>query len=75
MRRFLQSLAVLITAVMLATLAARAEELWKTLPAPAPLPPAAETGDAPINGINIHYAVWGDGSPLLLLHGGLGNME
>ena len=39
MRRFLQSLAVFITAVMLATLAARAAELWKTLPALAPLPP------------------------------------
>jgi len=37
MRRFLQSLAVLVTAVMLATLAARAE-VRKTLPAPAPLP-------------------------------------
>ena len=39
MRRFLQSLAVLATAVMLAAISIRAEELRKTLPAPAPLPP------------------------------------
>jgi pimeloyl-ACP methyl ester carboxylesterase len=75
MRRFLQSLAIVITAVALTILPLRAEDLWKTLPAPQPLPPAIETGDAPVNGISIHYAIWGDGSPLLLLHGGLGNME
>ncbi|WP_119392067.1 alpha/beta fold hydrolase [Taklimakanibacter lacteus] len=75
MRRFLPSFAFIITVLVLAILPARAEELWKTLPAPLPLPPASETGDAPVNGITIHYAVWGDGSPLLLLHGGLGNME
>lgn len=75
MRRFLPSFALIITVLVLAILPARTEELWKTLPAPLPLPPASETGDAPVNGITIHYAVWGDGSPLLLLHGGLGNME
>jgi pimeloyl-ACP methyl ester carboxylesterase len=75
MRRFLQSLAIVIAAIALTVLPLRAEELWKTLPAPQPLPPATETGDAPVNGITIRYAIWGDGSPLLLLHGGLGNME
>jgi len=62
-------------ASFLALLPLNAEELWKTLPKPQPLPPATESGDAPINGITVHYAIWGDGSPLILLHGGLGNME
>ncbi len=75
MRRILHRLAFVIAAVALAFLPLRAEELWKTLPNPQPLPPATETGDAPINGITVHYAIWGDGSPLILLHGGLGNME
>ena len=28
-----------------------------------------------MNGIKIYYAIWGDGSPLILLHGGLGNTD
>jgi pimeloyl-ACP methyl ester carboxylesterase len=71
MRRLLFSLIVLLTAV----LPLRAEELWQTLPAPQPLPAPIESGDAPVNGIEVHYAIWGEGPPLLLLHGGLGNME
>ncbi|MGE3872374.1 MAG: alpha/beta fold hydrolase [Parvibaculaceae bacterium] len=75
MPRFLRSIAITIAAILLAVAPLRAEELWKTLPAPQPLPPPTESGEAPVNGINIHYAVWGDGSPLILLHGGLGNSE
>lgn len=75
MRRFLSTFALVILASFLTLLPLRAEELWKTLPKPQALPPATETGDAPINGIIVHYAIWGDGSPLILLHGGLGNME
>jgi pimeloyl-ACP methyl ester carboxylesterase len=75
MRRFLTTFALVILAGFLTLLPLRAEELWKTLPAPQALPPATESGDVPINGITVHYAVWGDGSPLILLHGGLGNME
>ena len=75
MCRFLQSFAIVIAAVLFALLPLRAEELWKTLPAPLPLPPATESGEAPVHGIKIYYAIWGDGSPLILLHGGLGNTE
>lgn len=75
MRRFLQPLAFVIAALLLAIVPLRAEELWKTLPAPLPLPPPTESGEAPVNGIQVYYAVWGDGSPLILLHGGLGNTE
>jgi len=75
MRRFLQSIAITIAAILFAALPLHAEELWKTLPAPLPLPPPTESGEAPVNGIKIYYAAWGDGSPLILLHGGLGNTE
>ena len=75
MRRFLRSIAVTIAAILLSSLPLKAEELWKMLPAPQPLPPATESGEAPVDGIKIYYAIWGDGSPLILLHGGLGNTE
>ena len=63
MRRYLQSFIMTITAFVLALLPLRAEELWKTLPAPLPLPAPTESGEASVNGIKIYYAVWGDGSP------------
>jgi len=48
---------------------------WMTLPAvPAPPTPAA-SGYAPVNGIRMFYAVFGQGSPVLLLHGGLANSD
>lgn len=75
MRRFLHTIVLAILAGFLALQPLQAKELWKTLPKPQPLPPATESGDAAVNGISVHYAIWGDGSPLLLLHGGLGNME
>ena len=30
------------------------------------------TGMAPVNGIEMYYAVYGEGEPVLLIHGGLG---
>jgi len=56
-----------------AALPARAAEVWETLPAPVPLPEAAVSGYADVNGIKLWYAVYGQGEPLVLLHGGLGN--
>ena len=38
-----------------------------------PLPPAAETGYAENENARIWYASFGDGPPVILLHGGLGN--
>lgn len=49
--------------------------LWRTLPAPAPLPTAATSGYLTHDGARIHYAVYGAGSPVILLHGGLANSE
>lgn len=39
------------------------------------LPEPATSGMAPINDIEMYYAVYGEGEPLLLLHGGLGNAD
>ena len=35
----------------------------------------AKSGHATVNGVNYYYAVYGTGEPLLLLHGGLGQIE
>jgi len=43
------------------------------LPQTPALPPAAKSGYAPVNDIRMFYAVFGRGSPVLLLHGGLAN--
>ncbi len=62
----------LVTGLALGT-AARAEPQWLTLPPTPTLPSATESGYAPVNGVKIWYAVFGEGQPVILLHGGLGN--
>ena len=54
---------------------AQAEERWQTIPEPPAMPQASERGDAPINGIQMYYAVYGAGDPILLIHGGLGHAD
>jgi len=56
--------------------AARAQgEIWRELPSPLPMPPPTSGGYAWINGIQLYYATYGTGAPLLLLHGALGNSD
>lgn len=50
-----------------------AAQLWMTLPPTPVLPRAEESGLSPVNGIRIWYAVFGQGEPVVLLHGGLAN--
>jgi pimeloyl-ACP methyl ester carboxylesterase len=38
-------------------------------------PKPTKSGHASVNGVNYYYAVYGTGEPLLLLHGGLGQIE
>jgi pimeloyl-ACP methyl ester carboxylesterase len=53
--------------------AAAAESQWLTLPETPTLPDPAQSGIAPVNGIKIWYASFGEGEPVILLHGGLAN--
>jgi pimeloyl-ACP methyl ester carboxylesterase len=50
----------------------QATERWQQLPSPMPMPAAEKSGTAPVNGIEMYYAVYGKGAPVLLIHGGLG---
>jgi pimeloyl-ACP methyl ester carboxylesterase len=39
------------------------------------LPTLSKSGYAPVNGVEVYYAVYGEGDPLVLLHGGLATMD
>jgi pimeloyl-ACP methyl ester carboxylesterase len=54
---------------------ALAAERWETLPPTPPPIPTDRSGDAAVNGIAIHYAIYGKGSPVIFLHGGLANTD
>jgi pimeloyl-ACP methyl ester carboxylesterase len=58
-------------AAFIAPVAARATEN----PTMAPTLKPAKSGHIPVNGVNYYYAIYGKGEPLLLLHGGLGQIE
>lgn len=52
---------------------ALAEPPWLTLPPTPNLPAPTKVGHAPVNGVQIWYAAFGIGTPVILLHGGLAN--
>ena len=74
MVRLFKTIALLMLFLLPAGLAT-AEERWQTLPEPGVLPAPAESGYAPVNGIQMYYAVFGSGDPILLIHGGLGHAD
>jgi len=55
--------------------AAVAADRWMEIPEPPPMPEATESGYAPVNGIEMYYAVYGKGDPVLFIHGGLGHAD
>jgi pimeloyl-ACP methyl ester carboxylesterase len=65
--------AAVVTTILLS--AASAAERWESVPAAPPMPQAVEAGYAPVNGIKMHYAIYGQGDPILLIHGGLANAD
>src|SRR5262249_40228877 len=48
---------------------------WEELPLPPTMPAPSDRGDVSRDGARIHYAVYGAGDPVVLLHGGLGNAD
>lgn len=56
-------------------LPAGAEDRWATIPMPPPMPTPVASGMAAVNGIEMYYATFGAGEPVLLIHGGLGNSD
>ncbi|WDU65359.1 alpha/beta hydrolase [Pseudomonas poae] len=64
-----------VACLLLSVSTAQAAERWETLP-PTPAPvTAAKTGYAAVNGIKVYYTRTGQGSPVVLLHGGLSNSD
>ncbi|OLF51694.1 alpha/beta fold hydrolase [Pseudomonas chlororaphis] len=64
-----------VIALLMSFNSAFASERWQTLP-PTPAPVAgAQVGTAEVNGIRLYYSKIGHGSPVVLLHGGLGNAD
>ncbi|WP_421858496.1 alpha/beta fold hydrolase [Oricola sp.] len=63
--------------VMIGVSLAQAEEQHMTIPAQPPMPEAAETGMAEVNGIAMYYALYGDAgdTPILMIHGGLAHAD
>ena len=62
---------------MLSAAPARAAEPWMVLPPTPHLPKADRAASAPVNGVQLWYAVFGSGhgAPVILLHGGLANSD
>ncbi len=81
MRRLLSVVILAFLAVVALSWAAESDgapapgSVWTTLPMPAPLPAATAKGYVPHAGAQIYYAVYGSGSPVILLHGGLTNSD
>lgn len=64
-----------VIALLMSFNSAFAGERWQTLP-PTPTPVAGtQSGHAEVNGIRLYYSKVGHGSPVVLLHGGLGNAD
>ncbi|RVC59622.1 alpha/beta hydrolase [Mesorhizobium sp.] len=74
MTRLWKAIAVVVLLIASTALAA-AEERWQTLPEPVAMPKPEQSGYAPVNGIQMYYAVFGAGDPVLLIHGGLGHAD
>lgn len=76
MARLWKSL-IFVSALMVFGGVAAAADRWMMLPDPAPMPAPETSGYAPVNGIEMYYAVYAKekGNPILLIHGGLGHAD
>ncbi len=62
-------------AAMVATCVVPTQAQAAENPTMTQIPKPVKSGHAAVNGVNYYYAVYGKGEPLLLLHGGLGQIE
>jgi len=67
--------AAVLTGLFALSLPALAEDRWMSIPEAPPMPEPVLTGKAPVNGIEMYYATYGAGDPVLLIHGGLGHAD
>ena len=67
--------AVLIVATLAVASPVHAQPFWLRLPPTPALPKPVRSGIAPVNGVRLWYAVYGDGAPVILVHGGLANSD
>lgn len=71
-KTFIAMLATIVASFATATTVRAAQE---PPAAQAATPTPSKSGHVAVNGVNYYYAVYGKGQPLLLLHGGLGQIE
>lgn len=68
-----------LSLIALAGLALSAPAIAQTQPpaseANMELPAPSKSGYAPVNGVEVYYAVYGEGDPIVLLHGGLATID
>jgi pimeloyl-ACP methyl ester carboxylesterase len=70
-RTFLSLIAVATIGIAAPLTVTAQEATMETLALPTP----TESGRAEVNGVKIWYQTYGEGEPLILLHGGLGTVE
>ena len=73
MWRFATILLILFSVSITATV--RAEEPWLVVPPTPTLPKPEHSGLAPVNGVHLWFAEFGQGTPVIMLHGGLANAD
>lgn len=59
--------------LVLALVLAAAPVPWNNTPLPGAMPAPKQSGLAEVNGIKLYFASYGEGPPVILLHGGAGN--
>lgn len=71
-KRYVRLLVFLV--VLNGTLSLRAQQ-WRQFPPTPDLPKPDRSGIAAVNGVRIWYAVFGHGSPVIMVHGGAGSSK
>ncbi len=71
----MRNFAVILPMLGLMASPVMAQDRWMSVPDAPAMPTPASQGMAEVNGINMYYATFGAGDPVLLIHGGLGHAD